>query len=212
MCTLLYKQSVTEAASEIRIVCGNSQTAGERTLDQVKSDLGSLLTIAKAACPSVTVASLLPSRNQDDQQRTAERNEFLSTTCASKGARFVDNDRNFLFRDGTRDSAAFQADGLHLSAIGVRRLMSNLSLSLKVSASSKPSTAHGKGRSDRGANAGPPPPARRNRDAATGPYRYTPGQCNNCAETNHVTKTCKHRGKVLCRSCGERGHKAKHHN
>ena len=38
-----------------------------------------------------------------------------------------------------------------------------------------------------------------------------PAQCNRCGETNHVTQTCRHAEKVLCYTCGERGHKSKHH-
>ena len=41
--------------------------------------------------------------------------------------------------------------------------------------------------------------------------RQSMGKCAKCGETNHVTATCRHADKVLCRQCGERGHKEKHH-
>ena len=41
--------------------------------------------------------------------------------------------------------------------------------------------------------------------------RQSMGKCAKCGETNHVTATCRHPDKVLCRQCGERGHKEKHH-
>ena len=44
------------------------------------------------------------------------------------GAKFVDNDNNFLFRDGSCDTSAFKSDGICLSANGVEKLMNNLSL------------------------------------------------------------------------------------
>ena len=41
--------------------------------------------------------------------------------------------------------------------------------------------------------------------------RLSMGKCAKCGETNHVTATCRHPDKVLCRQSGERGHKEKHH-
>ena len=41
--------------------------------------------------------------------------------------------------------------------------------------------------------------------------RHTPGQCNKCGESNHVTATCRHAQKVVCRTCLKSGHKDKHH-
>ena len=40
--------------------------------------------------------------------------------------------------------------------------------------------------------------------------RHAMGQCANCGETNHVTARWRHRDKVECRVCGNRGHKEKH--
>ena len=42
--------------------------------------------------------------------------------------------------------------------------------------------------------------------------RHSMGQCAQCGETNHVTARCRHRDKVQCRVCGNRGHKEKHHH
>ena len=41
--------------------------------------------------------------------------------------------------------------------------------------------------------------------------RHTPGQCTRCGESNHVTATCRHAQKVVCRTCLKSGHKDKHH-
>ena len=41
--------------------------------------------------------------------------------------------------------------------------------------------------------------------------RHSMGQCAKCGETNHVTARCRHRDKVQCHVCGNRGHKEKHH-
>ena len=37
--------------------------------------------------------------------------------------------------------------------------------------------------------------------------RHTPGQCTRCGESNHVTATCRHAQKVVCRTCLKSGHK-----
>ena len=55
-------------------------------------------------------------------------NNFLKDKCRDTGARFIDNDQNFLFRDGSCDTSAFQNDSVRLSTCGVKRLMSNVSL------------------------------------------------------------------------------------
>ena len=41
--------------------------------------------------------------------------------------------------------------------------------------------------------------------------RHIPGQCTRCGESNHVTATCRHAQKVVCRTCLKSGHKDKHH-
>ena len=42
--------------------------------------------------------------------------------------------------------------------------------------------------------------------------RHTPGQCTLCGESNHVTATCRHAQKVVCRTCLKSGNKDKHHS
>ena len=43
-----------------------------------------------------------------------------------------------------------------------------------------------------------------------GRYHSVPGQCEKCAETNHVTS--RHRNPVTCTACNQKGHKKKHHS
>lgn len=42
---------------------------------------------------------------------------------------FVDNDRNFKYRDDTTDTSLLLADGLHVSYFGIKKLLQNLGLS-----------------------------------------------------------------------------------
>ena len=46
---------------------------------------------------------------------------------------FVDHESNLTFRNGNVDTSAFLADGIHLSASGVDRVLSNLSLPKQTS-------------------------------------------------------------------------------
>ena len=49
-------------------------------------------------------------------------------TCEEKDATFVNNDLNFTYRDGSCDEAAFVKDSINLSAHGLTKLLSNISL------------------------------------------------------------------------------------
>ena len=131
------------------------------------------------------------------------------------GVKFVDNDANFTFRNGAADHAAFQTDGLHLSESGVGRLLLNLSLPEQPPKQNKRqhqqqhrhvsnATNH-----DRLPNARVAPDG--NWTVVKRRTRLSMGKCAKCGQTNHVTSTCRHPDKVLCRQCGERGHKEKHH-
>ena len=54
---------------------------------------------------------------------------MIPETCEEKNATFVNNDLNFTYRNGSCDEAAFVKDGIHLSAHGVSKLLSKVSLS-----------------------------------------------------------------------------------
>ena len=97
-------------------------------MTQVKQDFSDLITSAPENVSSVTISSVLPDTTGTRDDRIKEINNFLKDKCSDTGARFVDNDNNFLFRDGSCDTSAFQDGGVRLSTCGVKRLMSNLSL------------------------------------------------------------------------------------
>ena len=97
-------------------------------MEEVKQDFSDLITSATEAVEQVTISSVLPSTAGTQDDKIQEINNFLKNKSRDTGARFVDNDTNFLFRDGSCDTSAFKSDGICLSANGVERLMSNLSL------------------------------------------------------------------------------------
>ena len=143
-------------------------------------------------------------------------------TCEEKDATVVNNDLNFTYRDGCCDEAAFVKDGIHLSAHGLTKLLSNISLSQP---SQPPASRTTKNRMPSRQGLPPKKPrdaggdGPRNGPAAsttrrTGSHNnpvesawHTVGQCRKCGETNHVTKKCRHEVAVTCFTCGQKGHK-----
>ena len=117
---------VCKDADELPIVC-SEVVMGDADMTLVKQDFSDLITSASEKVSSVTISSVLPDTTGAHDERVKEINNFLKDKCRDMGARFVDNE-NFLYRDGSCDTSAFQNDSVCLSTCGVKKLMSNLSL------------------------------------------------------------------------------------
>ena len=204
----------TETIDEIFIVGGTHETTSDVSAANIKENIAQILRKAKTLTPTITVSSVLPSKRPANPDRRADVNMKMKEACNEVDVKFVDNDANFTFRNGAADDAAFQRDGLHLSESGVGRLLLNLSLPEQPPKQNKHQQQHrhvsNATNHDRLPNA---------RVAPDGKWtvvkrrtRLSMGKCAKCGETNHVTATCRHPDKVLCRQCGERGHKEKHHS
>ena len=113
------------------IVGGSREVLNEATsLDDINDGFSRLIDNAKAAANTVYVCSVLPSADSKNNERREKKvNEMIRTTCEEKNATFLNNDLSFTYRDGSCDEAAFVKDGIHISAHGVSRLLSNASLS-----------------------------------------------------------------------------------
>ena len=209
------------------IVGGSREILNEATsLDDINDGFCRLIDTARAAANAVYVCSVLPTTDNEYNERREKVNGMTRETCEEKNATFVNNDLNFTYRDGSCDEAAFVKAGTHLSAHGVSKLLSNVSLSQpQKSATSRMNTNRPTSRQG--------PPSKQTRDArVNGPRngpaasaarrsvsRNTPaepawhivGQCRLCSETNHVTKKCRHEVAVTCFTCGQKGHKNNHH-
>ena len=94
----------------------------------MKQEFSDLITSASENVSSVTISCVLPDTIGTRDERIKEISNILKDKCRDTGARFVDNGQNFLFRDGSCDTSAFQNDSVCLSTCGVKRVMSNLSL------------------------------------------------------------------------------------
>ena len=123
-------------ADEVTIVC-SEVVVGDADMTQMKQDFSDLISVHRrctttsSSCidvSSVTISSVLPDATGTRDERIKESKTFLKDKGRDTVARFVDNDHNFLFRDGSCDTSAFQNDSVRLSTCGVKRLMSNLSL------------------------------------------------------------------------------------
>ena len=179
-------------ADELTIVC-SEVVMGDADMTQVKQDFSDLITSVSENVSSVTISSVLPDTTGEHDERIKEINNFLKDKCRDTGVRFVDNDHNFLFRNGSCDTSAFQNDSVRLSTCWVKRLMSNLSL---VASKHREDGAQRGSSSQRGCIT-----AEGRRSIAAGYLRIS-GQCTKCGETNHA---------VSCFVCGQQGHKSKHH-
>ena len=118
---------VCKNADELTIVFGDGITE-DANMEEVKQDFGDLITTAREAIKQVTISIVLPSTAGTQDDNIQEINNFLKNKCPDRGAWFVDNDTNFLFGDGSCDTSAFKSDCICLSANGVERLMSKMSL------------------------------------------------------------------------------------
>ena len=83
---------------------------------------------AKTVTPSVTVSSVLPCSKGANPEQWAEVNNAIQHVCDDMNVIFIDHKTNLTFKNGDVDKSAFHADGIHLSASGVDRVLSNLSL------------------------------------------------------------------------------------
>ena len=244
---------IDDAATEdhlkqIIILAGTHEMTEDVPTEKIQVDFKALLRKAQAVTSEITVSSVLPVNKGDGVYlgRLIEVNDQLKSTCDEMDVKFVDNDMNFTFRNGTVDFTTLNRDGIHLSQSGTGRLMTNLSLPKPqrqnthdrptreaVQATSGASTTsdwtvvgrrsvpHPLGRrsvpTPIGRRSVPTPIGRRSVPTPIGRrsvpnLRHTPGQCTKCGETNHVTATCRHTQKVVCRKCGKSGHKDKHHS
>ena len=208
--------SKTETIDDIFVVGGTHETTSDVSVANIKENIAQLLRRAKTLTPTITMSSVLPSKRRANPDRRADVNMKVKKACNEVDVKFVDNDANFTFRNGAADDAAFQRDGLHLSESGVGRLLLNLSLPEQPPKHNKRQHQQQHRYVSNATNHDRLPNAR---VAPDGKWtvvkrrtRQSMGKCDKCSETNHVTATCKHRDKVLCRQCGERGHKEKHHS
>ena len=118
---------------KIVIVGGTRELMGNVPTQEIQENMELLVQKAKTVTPSVTVSSVLPCSKGTNPEQLAEVNDAIKLVCDDMDVIFVDRESNLTFRNGNVDTSAFLADGIHLSASGVDRVLSNLSLPKQTS-------------------------------------------------------------------------------
>ena len=109
----------TDVANVI-IVSGTREVHNETTtLDEINDGFSRKIDTAKTAVNTVYVCSVLPTSANKNNERRERANEMIRATCEVKNAKFINNDLNFTYRNGSCDEVAFVKDGIHLSTHGL---------------------------------------------------------------------------------------------
>ena len=123
--------------SQIVIVGGTREIMGNVPTQEIKENMSRLLQKAKTMTPKVTMSSLLLCSKGANPEQLAEVNSAIKHVCNDMGVTFVDHLSNLTFKNGDVDTSAFHADGIHLSANGVDRVLSNMSFPRQTSTTVK---------------------------------------------------------------------------
>lgn len=202
----------------IYIVGGTRDVDSDASVENITNDVTSLIMKAKEVTSDVTVSSVLPRTDKDVTERCCEVNRALEEACEETNILFVNQDNNFMFRNGSVDKAAYHGDGVHLNERGLRRLIGNLGLvipSQSNSGNQRPQQQRGQ-QQQRGYQRGYQPRHRPDHAREHNPSgrRYGAGvrqqiRCYYCSEPGHTKDQCGHGKPVKCNQCKNTGHKAK---
>lgn len=115
------------------IVAGTNDTSSKRPADKIAEDCKSTIQAAKKVAQQVFMSSIPPRKdNRTDTNKMNNVNQLFLTAANEEDSTFINNDDNFHFRDNSVDTTLLLPDHLHLSATGVKKLLSNLGLSDKA--------------------------------------------------------------------------------
>ena len=114
--------------TKIVIVGGTREVIANVPANEIKENMELLVQKAKTVTPSVIVSSVLPCCKGAHPEQLAEVNSAIKHVCDDKNVIFVDHESNLTFINGDVDTSAFHAEGIHLFASGVDRVLSNMLL------------------------------------------------------------------------------------
>ena len=111
------------------IVGGTREVHNETTtLDNINDEFSRMIDTAKTAANTVYVCSVLPTSVNKNDERRERANEMIRATCEVKKAKFINNDLNFTYRDGSSDEAAFVKYDIHLSTHGLNTTVEHFTI------------------------------------------------------------------------------------
>ena len=182
----------------------------EADLHESIQKYGELIDKAKSIAKEITVSSVCP-RLDKHGDKVAAFNTGLEGICEERNCDFIDQTKTFTLADNSVNDGYLAAGiGPHLSKAGLNKVARNLHLRIKPGITdvmrSYPNRNQANQRSmnQRFSNA--------TKREVPG-VRYNRNGCVLCNEPGHNAADCFHnnRGPVICRTCKETGHKAKHH-
>ena len=125
--------------SKVYIVAGTNDASTKRTPDKIVKDCKLVIDAAKRISPTVVLSSIPPRADKKVEVTKIDAiNQLLVVLANDENVRFANNDDNFRFRDNSVDLGLLLPDQLHLSSTGVKKLLTNLTLTDKAKAGSSP--------------------------------------------------------------------------
>jgi hypothetical protein len=211
-----YKQIVT-------LIGGNN--CEDRRCDEqdIINEYKELIVKANSKAQQTTVASILPRICLDDEvmKKIDKVNNELATYCNSLDdtLKFVNNDTSFKLQDGDVNDGYFLMDGnttkqVHLNFKGTKKLCHNLDLKVKAGKTATKDRSSKKVQDKKFSWKVDHTAPRDEHRGMESTYSSNPNSgksCWFCGETNHIFNNCWHTKPILCRTCGQEGHKDKHH-
>ena len=125
------KDTNNDAYADVTIHVGTNDCSTKFPVDKITDNIREISNQAKRVSRSgcVTFSSITP---RIDNVAAAEKsitvNEHMKSIAEETGCLFVNNQDNFLCRNGDINEELLSIDGLHLSKLGTERLINNLKL------------------------------------------------------------------------------------
>ena len=121
----------TDAYADVTIHVGTNDCSTKFPVDKIADNIREISNQAKRVSRSgcVTFSSITPRiDNVAAAEKSIRVNELMKSIAEETGCLFVNNQDNFLCRNGDINEELLSIDGLHLSKLGTERLINNLKL------------------------------------------------------------------------------------
>jgi len=119
--------------SDIYIICGTNDASTKKSAEKIIKDCVSLLESAKERAVNVHLSSILPRTDEKAERNKIDNlNQMLITVTNNQEITFINNDKNFRYRDDSIVESMLSSDGWHLSRLGADKLLLNLGLQDKL--------------------------------------------------------------------------------
>lgn len=116
--------------SDITVIGGTNNCSTKQPEDKILGEFQSLLDVAKEKADNVHISGIPPRVDKKTYNtKISSLNEKIRDVVSTEECvDYIDQDKNFKYQDGSIDESLLQADGLHLSDAGVKRLIDNIGL------------------------------------------------------------------------------------